>query len=298
MLWQIPLSIDKFIYQMKRILIATLMLLLYSAAQAQAKYEYSVYGQAGISTLKYKLSKKGERESDYGGGGGAGFTYYLNDRFGVTTGLELNVYNAQTSYSQTSGQYTTADITGDQLSYTYSISGYEEKQKTTILSIPIMGQLLFPVSKKNDYRMKLFAAGGFKLGIPLKSTFTTDMGSIATTGTYLYEGITYTNLPQHGLTSDWSAEGSGDINLGFSSMVSLEFGARFDLEQSMACYVGLYLDYGLNTIQKDDNLPLNEYNAGNPSEMLYNSVLNSSYVKKGEIRPLAFGVKLRFTFCK
>jgi hypothetical protein len=249
-------------------------------------HEFSIYGTGGMPSLSYKFDA-GKVSGGFGGGGGVGYTYNISPKFGITTGVEFTLYGSKVTSDAFSGQYNTPDDNGDDFRFAYSVSGYEEKQNATLLTIPVMAQ--YSTGSKS---ISVVLAGGLKFGLPMSATTTVSQGSITTSGTYVYEDQIYTDLPQHGFVTGQSVSTiKNDINLGFSTILSLEAGLRFSLSKKVGLYTGLFFDYGLNSIQKYRDKQVVEYQPLDPSRFKYNSILNTGMVDK--INLMSLGVKIK-----
>jgi hypothetical protein len=265
------------------------------AQPAFRKHELSIYGTGGLSGLNYKLSENGSKSGGAGGGAGLGYTYNINPSWGIVTGVEMSAYSKTASFSSVSGEYSEGTGT-DLFRFTYSLTGYEEKQNVTVFSIPVMAQYGYPLKEGS---MKLYASGGLKLSFPVSAKAAITPGTATTSGYYAYEDRSYDNLPQHGfLTGVKLPDVETDIDLGFSAALALEAGLRFTLTESIALYTGLYFDYGLNNIQKTKDQHLLDYNDydNNQSTFKYSSVLNTALVDK--VNLMSIGLKVKVSFGK
>jgi hypothetical protein len=76
--------------------------------------------------------------------------------------------------------------------------------------------------------------------------------------------------------------------------LALEAGLHFSLGETTGLYTGLFLDYGLNNIQKSNDKHIIEYQVSNASQFKYNSVLNSGMVDKVNLMSVGIKVKIGF----
>jgi hypothetical protein len=219
------LGIEIKIEMKKSICILICFLLTVNMSVAQS-HEFSIYGTGGMSSLHYKFDA-GKVSGGFGGGGGVGYTYNISPKFGITTGVEFTLYGSKVTSDAFSGQYNTPDDNGDDFRFTYSVSGYEEKQSATLLTIPVMAQ--YSIKSKS---ISVVLAGGLKLGLPMSATTTISPGSITTSGTYVYEDQIYTDLSQHGFVTGQSVSAvKSDISLGFFYNFVLGSGTAFFTER-------------------------------------------------------------------
>ena len=121
--------------------ILVLVLLLCANVCAQSRWEFSLYGGGGRSTLRYDLSLPFNYGEHYGKGlgglGGLGYTFFFSDYFGLGLGAEYAIYNS-----------------------TFKFSGDEERLRIMAVQVPLMLQL-----QGGSWHKFYFAAGG-KLGVP------------------------------------------------------------------------------------------------------------------------------------
>lgn len=281
----------------KIILAAVAGLISCSGLSAQEEHEFTFYTGGGLSTLNYKTSS-GDRSNGFGGLVGVGYTYFLNERWGLTTGAEFGIYNAKAKIAELSDRYKTKDIEGDEFEFRTTASGYSDKQNAVILSIPLMLQF------QTETDTRFYAAFGGKIGFPLKGKHTTEAALIKNSGYYEYENVEYTDQEFMGFGSFSNKSSSSDLDLKVAFMLSAETGIRWELSESVGLYTGIYLDYGLNNIMKSGGKEnIIGYNTTKPADFELNSVFtaqkseNSNYVSiVDKVRPFALGVKLKFAF--
>jgi hypothetical protein len=277
---------------MKNIYILVCFLLASSMSVAQS-HEFTIYGAGGMSDLNYKFDA-GKVEGGFGGGAGVAYTYNIDANFGITAGIGFASYAGKVTSETFSGQYNTPDDIGDDFRFSYSVAGYEEKQSATLFTIPLMAQYSAFVDGRKS---KLFvAAAGLKFGLPPNATATITPGSVTTTGYYAYEDRTYSDFPQRGFVTGQSATAvKSNIDLGITTMLSLEAGLQFVLNEQTGVYAGLFLDYGLNDIRKTKSSQVVEYQPYSPARFKYNSVLNTEKVNKVNLfsAGIKVGVKLK-----
>jgi hypothetical protein len=267
---------------MKNIYILICFLLTSSILTGQS-HEFSIYGAGGMSNLGYKFDG-GKGSGGTGFGAGVGYTYNISDNFGITTGAGFASYSGKATSETLSGQYVPDNADGN---FSYSIAGYEEKQSATMVVIPLMLQY------NTDGSTSFVAAGGLKFGLPVSAKTTITSGVLTTSGHYSYEDQTYSNLPQHSFVTGQSiADIKSDTKFGLATMLSLEAGLRFSLSEKTGLYAGLFLDYGLNSIQKSGDKHVVEYQASNP-QFKYNSVLNTGMVDKVNLFSIGLKVAIK-----
>jgi hypothetical protein len=253
------------------------------------KHEYSVYLAGGASDFFVTLRQSGKTNGGFGFGGGLAYTYNLNENWGLSAGIEISKFYGKTSFKKLEEEYEAYDNHSNHpgaLRYKYSITGYEERQDLAMLSIPLKARFKMPVGGITDF----YAAGGFKLGFPVGAKAKITGGSLVSSGYYLYEQVTYVDLPEYGF---FNGQGSGSqeskIDFGIATMLSLEAGLRFSVGKTVV-FSGLFFDYCLNDMQKSsDKHPL-QYDG----TVRYESAFNSSLANK--LKPLSLGLKAGIAF--
>lgn len=263
--------------------------------QRSNKLEYSVYFGVGSSQLQYKFNDLGNAATVNGKAGvdvGANIAYNFNENWALVSGLGFQNYKSEIDVNNISGNYDVA-VTNDPFNFRYTISNYKETQKANYLYIPVKAQ--YTIVKNAARPFDIFFAAGFKFAFPVGGKYDANSGNITTSGYYYYENQEYTNNPAAGFAPNQPGiNSSGDIDFKMSTMLSAEAGLKFNLSSILKMHVGLYIDYGLNSIQKDADSELIQYQIANPPQFEYNSLGNTDFIES--IKPLSFGVKLAVAF--
>lgn len=287
--------IKKYIY----ILVISLCISVYTFAQEKSSHEFCLSLGGGLSTLKYDDGKNGTS-----GNVGLSYTYFFSEKWGVKSGLELAHYKAELKdFSTLSYAPGLRDSEGDVFDYYSSVSGYNEKQKATLINVPIMGHFQTGAFNQN----KFYVSAGFKVGIPVSSKYESEGASFVNKGWYvdLDNWVTTQKFAGFGEFKDKSSEGDLDLDIAF--ILSIETGVKWNLGNNKSLYTGVFLDYGLNDIKKYSNKPFVMQSVnGDDYDFTNNSALESTYVtqpihENGELRsivpkviPFAVGVKVGF----
>ncbi|MDR1169719.1 MAG: outer membrane beta-barrel protein [Prevotellaceae bacterium] len=249
-----------------------------------ATAQFSVYGSAGISGLKYN-PEGGTSSTGSGFGGGISYFRSMSRSWEIGLAAEMATYSSKASFGTLSERYEHG--TGENKSrISYSLKGYEEKQNITALSIPLILRYHYYATR----RTLLYLSGGVKLGLPVSTQASINPGTVDASGEYEYEGQTYTNLPQHGFPEGMKLpETKSKIDLGYSVAATLEAGMLFK-----RLYIGLFLDYGLNDMRKTKDRHALEYQEQNSSTFVYNSILNTGLVDKINLFSTGLKIGIRF----
>ena len=130
---------------MKKTILAFVLLLCVNLF-AQSRYEFSLYGGGGWSTVLYdKLTFPPENGNGGGWLGGLGYTFFFSDYSGLGLGAELAYYKSKLEHDE-----------------------WRDRQRLMTLQIPLMLQF-----QGGDWHKFYFAAGA-KAGVPLYNGFSSD----------------------------------------------------------------------------------------------------------------------------
>lgn len=264
----------------------------------QSRQEASVYLGGGISSLKCDLAGSAKSGSKVGPLFGIGYTYKLNSDWGIVSGLEMAIYQTDITSSQLKDSYMTKDNYGNDFEWRLGFNNLEENLKSTYINIPIM--LRFTPESMD----KLYASFGLKVGIPMSGKYESKYSKLVTSGYYPETGAEYTDLNFRGFGEFGGNSVKGDIDTKLAFILSAECGLKWKLSGSTNLYAGGYIDYGLNNIAEVSNSgKIIAYDAENPTNFEYNSLLSSKYTEGTEtkpfidkIYPFAAGLKVRFGF--
>ncbi|GHU70585.1 hypothetical protein FACS189413_11120 [Bacteroidia bacterium] len=309
---------------MKRIILIIAIGLFTASAFAQTlqqnKHEFSLWAGGGISSFDYDLTA-GKHDLGFGGIAGIGYNYFLDYNWSLGIGAEFSIVNAKATLSKSfSDTYDVPDY-GTLFRVRTETNGttYEQKQSAYYINIPLQVKYQFDIWKEH----KFYAAIGPKIGIPVKSEYETK-GSLKTTGVELNANLDpitrdwYGNgQPMHGFGTT-AITGKKDFPLNVNFIASIEAGVKWKFNKDWALYSGVFFDYGLNDVRKDDNnQQLYEYgrknltNANAPLTFNANNILTSQQRQydlgnnqyngskqafTDRVNTLALGLKLQLTF--
>lgn len=284
----------------KKVFVAALCLLA-TGIQAQLKHEVSVYGGGGLSALDYKLHNinRDEVQLRPGGMAGIGYTLFLTEQWGITTGAEFTTYKSKAKLYSVMDSHRLVDDDNDAFDLVMQQKGHTEKQEATYVNIPLMVQF------QQNEGTGFYAALGGKIGIPVKEKYKYSYNSLETKAFYPDMNVWYDDLEYRGIGQFAGGNGESDLDLKVSFMLSAETGMKWSLNNKMALYTGVYADYGLNDIvngDKKENFLL--YDNDNPTDFKNSSIFNSKYSYYrdndrslvGKVKPLAIGLKIRLSF--
>lgn len=270
-------------------------------SQEFRKQEFSAslsYGQSALNNSTNIGTSKGK----LGGAAGLGYTYFVTDRFGLVSGLEISVYKSEYKADQISNTiFNVADPNdGELFDFYSSINNYKENQTVTYFNIPFQLQYQQDAFGSN----KIYALGGIKVGIPIKGKYETTSNSFVNRGYFHETGIWGgDNQEFMGFGTFNDRKSDGDIDLKTSFTLSAEVGVKWSVAANVFLYTGFYLDYGLNNVvsDKDNFVSIKETETG--MDFASNSVIASNYNKErinhqfvDKTSLFAGGIKVKIAF--
>ena len=262
--------------------------------------EISIWGAGGLSTLRY-TPESGNRNNRAGGAFGLGYSYYWNKHFGFLFGAELALYQSKFTTDGLQDNYNTVDLdvygNPEKINFRYRLNNYKESQQLWNVNIPLM--LQFQTGRKYI----LYAAVGGKVGFPVKGAVGMKKHDLTTTGYFPREGRTYDDLPQFGLGTFEYLKRSADLDqLKRHYLLSAEAGLKWKVLKDNGLYSGVFVDYGLNNMLSvnDKTFVISTLDS---EKLVVSPLVESQISERGRpftnsIRPLAVGLKLRFTFLR
>jgi hypothetical protein len=253
------------------------------------KHEYSVYLAGGQTELLYTPEQNGKTVGGIGAVGGFTYTYNIDKNWALSVGLEYLHASGKVSFKRLEEEYDTYDNRSNppgKVRWKYVVTDYEEKQKYSLLSVPVMARLRTAVNE----RLHFYAAGGFKFGLPIKAEARISGGSLVSSGYYDHEHVNYTDMPEYGFfNGQGSATQKSEIDLNPPVSLALEAGLRFPAGKH-SFFVGAFMDYCLNNIKKTSDKHPMQYDGA----VTYQSALNSSLARRSGLRNV--GVKVGLSF--
>ena len=274
----------------------------YKDVSKEKRHEVSVWLGGGYSSLRYKPAV-GDYAYGLGDRVGIGYTYLFKPQWGISTGLELDVYKASTSIANHRDRYRAIDDEDRYNQMTLLVDrfdNFEEAQRAFYLSLPVMIQY----QSNGEESRTFYAALGGKIGIPVQSKYKST-GDYLTRGQYDFTQTVFEDMPEHGFGVYEDLKANEKLRLNPDFRLSGELGYKWHLDENWYLYTGVYCDYGLNDIRKTKNNPYRvlQYNRENPVEYTIHSIAESqytddkgtrSYIKK--MNTLSFGIKLKIAF--
>jgi outer membrane protein OmpA-like peptidoglycan-associated protein/opacity protein-like surface antigen len=278
--------------------------------EEQPQHEISLWGGYGLSTLKYDLSF-GNRTPGCGGLIGIGYNYYLTYHWSVGLGLEYSMLSAKSEFPNFMDNYVIPGWENERpLNLEVSSSKYKQSYNVSYLNIPLIAQYQLDVWDEH----KFYVAGGVKLGIPMSGKYKSEGDFFAnayerkTDGTNT--GDAYgTNLKEKGFGSRTESSNKGTFDTKANVILTIEPGMKWRLNDKLALYTGVFLDYGLSDIRKnsDDSKSMIQHDVdskGKFSGYTFSNALESQYSREAgnakaftdRVSTLSVGLKVRLGF--
>ena len=272
-------------------------------AQYQEKNEVAVSVGGGYAPLYYWLHsvEGGKQTPGYGGFAGLNYTYFFNNNIGIGTGAEVGMYNSQMKVGQFSDKYTAFD--GEEnFEFRYTVNGYTEKQNLFAIQIPLFFQYQWQLL--DDEHLTYFKLGG-KIGFPVDANYQSSSASYQTSAYYPQYDALLESPASQGLGTFPNRGSKGKLQFNYPLYIlSVEVGMKWMISDNFSLYTGVYLDYSLSDIYKNNQYnPFLQYSADNPATLPNISILQSRYNQNGypdsftgRILPMSIGVKLQLAF--
>lgn len=252
---------------------------------SQHKHEVAVTLGGLYSSIEYDIPQTDSRDGrDISLG--LEYTYMFSKNFGFSTGAEYQGFGAKSTTDYYTGAYQTTDFEQESFEFRYTAQNFVEEQQVGFVNIP----LIFTYQNQEH---GFYIKAGAKIGLPIYSKYTNSY-NLETSGFYEQYNVELFD-PQFmgfGSFNGISNEGS-NIDLNTNYIATFELGVKQPLKIKNL-YGGVYLDYGLTDIRKGDNHPVEYTLESNGAGFTSSSILNSNI--SGEIKTLAFGIKIRYAF--
>jgi len=246
----------------------------------------------GPSGILYD-SNLGDGKLKFGGGIGVGYTYFFSSHWGVLTGIDV-MYN-QNSFELKNGTTISSYEVDDQTSafeYQVTPTNYKEDQHFISIAVPLMMQYRTSVSPNTQV---YFGFGG-KILFPGKQTAKASASELQLSGYYPDINLLIDDLPSHGFGKVTNWQDKTTVNLDPTFLLSVETGLTFKLKEKTQLYTGLYLDYGLTEIAKENpNLNIVAYNPTGIDNIQANGTSGNRKIVQ-ESRYLSAGIQLKLGF--
>lgn len=288
------------LYQMKkmiqnRILKFAVIFLSLQTTYGQSDWSVSVGGQFAIAELEVNNSTFSSN-SQPGTGLLLGVSYAINEQWSLNSGVGFSYLESTTTISRYTDTQTSVDIEGEEFEFRYQLDGFRERQKTTILSIPLT------VQYESKGVTRFYGRLGASYNLFLGSDSEGEATSLNTTGFFeRFNGeLDSPKFAGFGSFSDIEFS-EQEFELENSINATLELGVKQQIIDSQWIYIGFFASFGINDIHKTEKESLVEFNTTNPTDFIINSSLNAidqstgkSFLEKANLNLI--GVRLRYEF--
>ncbi|GHT14618.1 hypothetical protein AGMMS4956_12770 [Bacteroidia bacterium] len=262
------------------------------------QHEFALHGAGGLSMLNY-FPIEGKQHLGLGGGGGLSSTYFFNQRWGLSLGVELMTYHTRYTVDNFSSGYPAFDDE-ENFDFQYTLNNYTENQRAVLLNIPLMMRAQIPIDEKKDF----YVAFGGKLSLPITASYSSTAQELISWGYYPPAALELRDPEFRAFGTFTDVQSSGKLNFSTAAFVpSVEVGIKWYLNTKCALYTGIYADYGLTNLSKSSS-PMVEYAkvinyADNSNMNPINSVLVATHNNADmahKVVPFAAGIKLSLAF--
>ncbi|MDR0206853.1 MAG: PorT family protein [Bacteroidales bacterium] len=247
-------------------------------ALAQVSHEISLNVGGGLSTLNYKVSQ-GKKTPGFGGDVGLGYTCLFHKNIGLLLGADIAFYNAKAKYEGTKVvTLNLLDSEEDRFDMHTTLNKYNETQNAIYVNIPVMLQF------QTGVKHKFYALCGVKLGIPVSGKYKVSDATLTNEAYYLEYDNWLKEQEFAGFGTFSNINSNGKQNYKISANVSIEIGRKWSVRDIFAIYTGLYFDYGLMNICKEQHFL--SYVKSIPATFTTNSAISKANL-------MATGIKIR-----
>jgi len=271
----------------KRAFVLTTVGLLITGMVCAQTHEISFWGSGGVSSLQSRPSS-GKMTAGFASALGVGYTFFLNNHWGLSSGLEYAIYQNKTGIEGFTEACETVDIFNNPILYHARINSYSEKLFAATVNLPLS------VLYQTDGDIRFYVSAGLKPGLPVSAKYEGSNCMLETSGYYTEYDQTeiWQNDLGYGVFSRSGKKGKMDLKS--AVMGTLETGVKWETDMGHSFYAGVFLDYGINNALKNDcsQKPMVEYNRNEPNE----PVMNPAFIPASRISPMALGVKLKMAF--
>ncbi len=241
----------------------------------------------GYQSLLYNVNAASKSNSGYGFN--IGFFYKIRFKkspFFLLTGLDFDYY--QTTLKMNNYQEKSLHVTPNGFDFDFIVDyhSYQEKSGIFFVNVPLM--LNFERGKL--YQIAWNVAAGLKVKIPIYAKYSGD-GTLSTSGYIPSLNTTIRNIPELGFEDNFSMSSDGKFELKPVIAASFQCGFFVPRYFENKLYVGVYFDYGLNNLQKNQELMI-VYAQTEPANFEYGSVAQAA--SKLSLIVLGLNLKLRF----
>lgn len=164
---------------------------------------------------------------------------------GLLVGASVGYVNAGVALNSINDVYTTPTTDGD-IRYTITANGIREKDGAVVVEVPLMFSV---VSEKG-----VFFNVGPRFQMPVWNHYTLHFENPSIKAFFPEEGVEVENRLITGLISDKAVESKGKFTSStFNLLIGAEFGYEWQFKNNHSLGLGIYADYGVYSMYKNNN---------------------------------------------
>ena len=278
-------------------IVAGLMVVqLYAQKGSFGGYEIGLCGSAGLSALQFTTANGSKPSYSAGYAFGLDIAVLFANQWSFRTGANMASYHASVSFDrlETRNLIATPENLPDDSRFYMETEyiRYEEQHEALYLRFPLMVQYRSSGANSNFY-----LAAGVQTGIRANTLCRIRSGDVVTKGYSDFTRQYYDELPAHGFATYPDIQSAVNLDFGITLSGVVETGMMWKINNGMALYTGIFLDYGLNDLRKVDSAK-ESIVYDNDGAHTFNSILHSQNDGKpmtDKVQSLAVGLRLRWT---
>ncbi len=224
----------------------------------------------------------------------ANYQIFPHRIWGITTGLVYTHLSSKTQQNNTQIITNAIDIEDDPFIHHSIFSNYKERQKTNLLTLPILATFRHPLS----YDWNIEFALGPSLAYVLNSKYTVKNGTIETQGYYPQYNITFLDLPEDGFYTTSEHFQGNNSKKNFVLNADFNANAVKKLSASSALVFGIFASYSITSYVKKNSNAL-QYDPDCLSSNGYkNPKYNGALATTSSANSLSYGISVALQFSK
>ncbi len=214
---------------------------------------------------------------------GASFVYKFTSKWALVTGVQFGRLHSTINIKKATIIRNSVDDRNNAFELIMSSKNFTQEHRQHYYKIPLLAQYTFSLSKTT----KLYGALGCSFYRFLTQSSKVTASSISVSGYYPNLNIEVKNIPNHGFGTLKNV--SEEVTTAFDGFtaLSIELGFRWNIKTDF--YLGVFLDYGLTDIYKEQELPTIHRGQSLNGKIFKLKQLSNSNAPKF----LNFGLKLR-----
>ena len=258
-------------------------------------YEIGLCGSAGLSALQFTTANGSKPSYSAGYSFGWDIAVLFTNHWSFRTGANMASYHASVSFDRLETRNliaTPESLPADSRFYMEAeYIMYEEQHEALYLRFPLMVQ--YRSAGANSF----YLAAGVQTGIRANTLCRIRSGDVVTKGYSDFTRQYYDELPVHGFATYPDIQSAVKLDFGITLSGAFETGMMWKINNGMALYTGIFLDYGLNDLRKGGSVK-ESIVYDNHGAHTFNSILDSQNDGKPmteKVQSLAVGLRLRWT---